>query len=106
MTPLALHFRAIPLLAITAAGCAAHGTVPAQSTLASGSTETPTPVMREAAVPDDRIVSAIESALQTDPALPQETIHVSSSGGVVTLSGVVDDQLAAHRAVEVASMVR
>ena len=105
MTPRALHLRAMPLLAIAAAGCAALGSVPDQSTLARASNETPTPITRDV-MPDDRIASAIESALQADPALPQGTIRVSSSGGVVTLSGVVDDQFAAHRTVEVASIVR
>ena len=118
--PLTPPLLALPFLAIACGGCAARTSVTAQapSTTANGSIQRSkdahdtdvadakdTPPDQDA-LSDDAIVRATVAALTSDPTAQTNPIQVTSSGGVVTLSGVVDDRLAPRRAVAIAHVVR
>ena len=55
---------------------------------------------------DDQIVVAVENQILQDPGTTLNTIDVTATSGIVTLSGMVDNILAKERAVTVAQTVR
>jgi hyperosmotically inducible protein len=63
---------------------------------------------RSAAVDDSALTARVRDALRRDAPIPdpaQHSINASSSGGTVTLSGIVDSPATAQRAIIAASGV-
>jgi osmotically-inducible protein OsmY len=77
----------------------------------SASTSTDTPVAAKppplpAAIPDAQVESAIDELLTRDPVLKAQPIHVTVSGGAVTLTGTVRTLAQKWRAARLASGLR
>ncbi|MGD8936812.1 MAG: BON domain-containing protein, partial [Thiogranum sp.] len=57
-------------------------------------------------IADTDIVDHVEHEFSFDPAVPFDTVDVSSERGIVTLTGTVNNLLASERAVRIAKTVR
>lgn len=51
---------------------------------------------------DQQLAQAVQDRIDADPMIPRGSVHATSSGGLVVLSGVVEDESQRRRAVSVA----
>lgn len=92
------------LVRIVAAGIVASG---GSTAVSAGEGTQPTKQMSTAGSPeaDSRLSDLVRVTLLTDPVLANERIAVTAKEGLVTLSGVVDQDAKRSRALELASHV-